>query len=103
MATEDWKTLTVRGRQSLIEMSPSEWRVMKPWTYNIGPNVARNILVVPQESGILTGTELDITENHNATALMEKLPSEFFSSYALTMAFGNRAAIAHEDVNLSCQ
>ena len=103
MASEDCKTSAARRRDSLSNKIPSEWRLSTSWTSSTGSNVSHNVLAVPRESGILTKKELSITEDYDATALLERIASGVFSSYEVTLAFSKRAAIAHQVVSLSCR
>ena len=103
MASEDWKILAARRCNSLFNKTPSEWRLSTSLTDSIGSNVSNNVLAVPRKSGILTRREITITEDFDATALVEKLASEVFSSYEVTLVFSKRAAIANQVVSLLCQ
>jgi amidase len=102
MAGEDWKVFAARRRQSLLDKIPVEWRLGKDWSSEERSKMNQNVLSVPRESGILSERELDITENYDATALVQKLASGEFSSYEVTLAFSKRAAIAHQVVRLLC-
>ena len=99
MATEDWNTLAARRRNDLYNKIPVAWRLSKFFTDRIGPTVSNNVLDAPHESGILTDRELNITEDYDATALVEKMALGVFSSYEVTLAFSKRAAIAHQVVS----
>lgn len=59
-------------------------------------NSSTNVLNVPKTSGILTEREIQITEDYDATALLEKLAAGEFSSVDVTTAFCKRAAIAQQ-------
>jgi len=78
-------------RQSLI---PKAWLLPV-----LPPQSTHDVRDVPHESGILTSTELDITENHDATALAETIRSRRYTAEAVTVAFCKRAAIAHQVTN----
>lgn len=58
-----------------------------------------NILDFPRQSGLLTITEIDITENYDAVSLLDAMASGKLTSLAVTTAFCKRAAIAHQLVS----
>lgn len=93
MGSEDWKSSAARRRDDLFNKIPCEWRLSTAWTSNIGLNDSHNVLAVSRESGILTKKELIITEDYDATAMLERMASGVFSSYEVTLAFSKRAAI----------
>lgn len=62
-----------------------------------------NVMDVPQSCGILNAEELDITSNHDATALLEKLRAGTLSSEQVVTAFCKRAAIAQQVVSVNSQ
>lgn len=55
---------------------------------------------VPRSCGLLSQWELDITENHDATALVKLLVSQKITAVALIEAFRKRASIAHQLVRV---
>lgn len=58
-----------------------------------------NIIPIIRESGILTPTELEITEAPDACEVLAKTKSKQWSAKEVTIAFCKRAAIAHQLVN----
>ena len=58
-----------------------------------------SVLDVPRTCGILTEKELDITENYDATALVEKMAKGEFKSVEVVTAFCKRAAVAQQCVS----
>ncbi|KAI8648980.1 Amidase domain-containing protein [Fusarium keratoplasticum] len=58
-----------------------------------------NVLSVPQKCGLLTQSELDLTENFDATDLLQMLAKQQVSAEALLMAFRKRATIAQQCTN----
>lgn len=58
-----------------------------------------NVLGIPGRCGILNKQELNITENCDATALLENLASGQFTAVEVTTAFSKRAAIAQQLTN----
>ncbi|KAG5929163.1 hypothetical protein E4U53_002516 [Claviceps sorghi] len=58
-----------------------------------------NVTGIPRQCGLLSETELDITENYDATALAGAIASRRLTSVDVVSAFAKRALIAHQ---LSC-
>ncbi|RFU24669.1 hypothetical protein B7463_g11673, partial [Scytalidium lignicola] len=54
---------------------------------------------IPRTCGLLSELELDITENYDATALVEAISARRLTSEAVTVAFCKRAAIAQQLTN----
>ena len=100
---EDWETSAARRRGRLSNKSLSKWRLAKSWTSKIGPSISHNVLVVPRECCILTEKAVIFAKDYDATALLEDMASGVLSSFEMTLAFSERAAIAYQVVNLSCR
>ncbi|KAJ4184750.1 hypothetical protein NW767_013046 [Fusarium falciforme] len=58
-----------------------------------------NVLPVPRSCGLLTDLELDLTENHDATDLLQMLAKQQVTARALLTAFRKRATIAQQCTN----
>lgn len=58
-----------------------------------------NVTGIPRQCGLLSETELDITENHDAIALAGAIASGRLTSVDVVSAFAKRALIEHQ---LSC-
>ncbi|CAG7962777.1 unnamed protein product [Penicillium olsonii] len=58
-----------------------------------------NVMGIPRSCGLLTETELELTEKYDATALVTMLANGKVSAEALLTAFRKRATIAHECTN----
>ncbi|CAG7941956.1 unnamed protein product [Penicillium salamii] len=89
-----WEKIAHAKRVARDNAIPKEWR-LRPGCV---PDDQLNVMDVPRECGILTETELQITET-DADVLVEKLVSREYTSHAITLAFCKRAAIAHQLVN----
>lgn len=59
-------------------------------------NAPKNVTRIPQECGLLSPEELDITEKYDATALAALIKEKKLTSVAVTTAFAKRAIIAHQ-------
>lgn len=55
-----------------------------------------NVMNVPRECGLLTVQELAITENYDATGLVEAIAAHELTAVAVVTAFCKRAIIAHQ-------
>lgn len=58
----------------------------------------RNVMEVPRASGLLSESELELTEKYDATALVKMLAEGVVTSEALLLAFRKRATIAQQCV-----
>lgn len=59
-------------------------------------NAPKNVIGVPQQCGLLSPEELDITEKYDATALAALIAAKKLTSVAVVTAFAKRAIIAHQ-------
>ncbi|KAF2092731.1 amidase [Rhizodiscina lignyota] len=75
---------------------PKEW--LLPDRFLPTPST-KNVLDVIPRSGLLTDQERRITEDYDATALLEALKTGKLKSVDVTRAFCKRAAIAHQLTN----
>lgn len=56
----------------------------------------QDVTSVPRDCGLLSKTELDITESYDAAGLAEAIASKRYSAVQVTTAFAKRAIIAHQ-------
>ena len=82
-----WKETAAAKVAARDAFIPLEWR--------ISLTEARNVLGVPATCGILTTSELEITET-DAVTLVEQMIKKQLKSRDVTMAFCKRAAIAQQ-------
>lgn len=59
-------------------------------------NPPKDVTTIPRSSGLLTASELAITETHDATSLAEAIRTRELTSEAVVTAFAKRAAVAHQ-------
>ncbi|EXJ70781.1 uncharacterized protein A1O5_05771 [Cladophialophora psammophila CBS 110553] len=71
---------------------PAEWRISMPEDDD-------NLLGLPRSCSLLSQRELDITEQNDSVALLEKIRAREYSSVEVTRAFCKRAAIAQQVLN----
>lgn len=95
MTTDSWETLVQAKQAEAASKIPGPWRLPAVYT-NISETASTNVFDVPRRCGILTPKQLEITENHDATSLLEKIHSQELSAYEVTEAFCIRAAIAQQ-------
>lgn len=92
MAITAWEQKVQSKQAQAAATIPPEWILPA----DILRNSSTNVLNVPRTSGILTEREKHITQDYDATALLEKLAAGEFSSVDVTTAFCKRAAIAQQ-------
>lgn len=92
----NWEIIAAEHRQSSFAKIPLEWLLPSSIRDSISQFSAQNVLDIPRSCGLLSTEEIDITENYDATTLIEHLASGKFTSLAVTTAFCKRAAIAQQ-------
>jgi len=86
-----WEEIAEDKRARLASTIPKEWLLKSPAT-------ELSVMDYPKKSGILSTEELAITES-SATDLVDKMAAGQLTSVAVTTAFCNRAALAHQLVS----
>ncbi|KAF7158153.1 hypothetical protein CNMCM5623_002819 [Aspergillus felis] len=94
MTIIDWQQKAQLKQSEAASKIPPEWRLSSD-IVNAVSNES-NVLDIPKKCGILSARELDITENYDATDLLQKLASKELSALEVTTAFCKRAAIAQQ-------
>lgn len=92
-----WQDIAAGKRKAAYDLIPEAWRL--PSSMIPKPKDAVSVMEIPRKCGLLSKTELDITENHDAVALVDKLVSKQLSATNVITAFCKRAAIAQQLVN----
>lgn len=92
---QSWQQIVNSERAVLSEKIPPALR-LHPSIVDAVSSTRGSITDFPRQCGILTQLELEITENFDATALLERIASGQLSSLVVTMAFCKRAAIAQQ-------
>ncbi|KAF8591864.1 amidase signature enzyme [Ramaria rubella] len=92
MTDNIWRSLCLDKKKRQEESIPKDWMVRLPSEEQL------NVTDFPHESGLLTTSELEITET-NVEVLLTKLASSTWSSVDVTRAFYKRAILAHQVVN----
>jgi amidase len=103
---DTWQAQVTAKRRDALARIPEEWRLLGSFLQCVGASENEPTDLVTsnavQRSGLLSSTELDITENYTASELVEKLALGSISSETVTRAFSKRAAIAQQLVRVSC-
>lgn len=89
LAMPDWRELVAEKKQRQEASVPKDWIVTVP------PPDVLNVLAFPEECGLLSTKEIEIT-NTNVDLLLQKLATGTWSSVEVTTAFYKRAIIAHQ-------
>jgi amidase len=71
--TETWQTLSAAKREANAAKIPQEWRLSESILSKVSPNAEFGVLDVPGTCGILTESEVQLTEGYDATALLAML------------------------------
>ncbi|PLB51233.1 amidase [Aspergillus steynii IBT 23096] len=95
MTNTSWQEKAALKAAQAAEKIPEQWR-LSPDFLSSSMDATSRVLDIPAKCGILTEKEISITENYDATALLEKLASRELSSVEVTTAFSKRAAIAQQ-------
>ena len=102
MAEAPWQPIARRKQAFRDSKIPTEWHISgrllpkDPPLLEYGP---QNVLHVPRECGILSSTEVSITEDHSVKSLLSALAAQKHTAYDVTRAFCKRAAVAHQLTN----
>ena len=88
---QEWQDIAKRKREEQATKIPKAWMLSSQPSVNLN-----NVTDVPRRCVILNEKELYITEQHDATALVQKLASGELKSEDVVAAFCKRAAIAHQ-------
>lgn len=92
--TSIWKDLVADKRRRQAEAIPKEWLIDPP------PNSQLDVTQIPEQCGLLTSRELEITNTIDAAVLLHKLATAEWSAVEVTTAFYKRAIIAHQLVSV---
>ncbi|KAH8716848.1 amidase signature domain-containing protein [Phaeosphaeriaceae sp. PMI808] len=94
-----WQDLAKAKRESVAAKIPQDWLLPTSLSSKYTETSTLNVLDVPRTCGLLTEKELDITENYDATALVQLMAAGKLKSIDVVTAFCKRAAIAQQCVN----
>jgi amidase len=79
---EQWQSISKRKLEQQASRIPQEWLLSTP-----SAGEGNNVLHVPRDCGLLSHTDLEITEAKDATALVEKLARGELKSVDVVKAF----------------
>jgi amidase len=89
-AQRPWQDIAKEQQALRDSRIPKEWLLKNPPSDEVA-----NVMRVPYESGIMTATELALTEK-DATELLGLMADGKLKSYEVVLAFCKRAAIAQQ-------
>jgi amidase len=95
----DWQELAKSKKESVAAKIPKGWLLPPTLTLQYNETSTLNVLDVPRTCGLLTKQELAITEDHDATALVQLMSKGELKSVDVVKAFCKRAAIAQQCVS----
>jgi amidase len=95
----DWQELAKSKRESVFAKIPKDWLLPTSQTSQYTETSTISVLDVPRTCGILSESELDITENYDATDLVKMMAERQLKSVDVVTAFCKRAAIAQQCVS----
>lgn len=96
MASPSYDELAKGYRQEVLNKLP-KGALLASTAIASGTDVSK----LPESSGKLSDRQIEIT-NLDATDLLEKIAKGFYTAEEVTLAFGLRAAIAHQLVSHQC-
>jgi len=96
---EPWQAIAARKREEAAKKIPVEWTLPSKYTEGVSETSTASVLHVPGECGLLSATELEITEQYDAVDLLKAIAAAKFTALEVTVAFSKRAAIAQQLVS----
>jgi amidase len=90
--TDEYEKKRAEIVQALNETIPQEYHLAQ----DLVDNPPLDVTQIPRSCGLLTPTDLEITEDHDATSLVKAIASRKYTSVQVATAFCRRAAIAHQ-------
>lgn len=94
-----WSALIAAKRSLNSSKIPAEWRLQAHVLDIIDENATLGVLDIPKICGILSDSELELTEKHDATDLLQMMRDGTARSEDIVRAFCKRAAIAQQLVS----
>ncbi len=89
-----WRELVTDKRRRQNESIPKEWLITTP------PQSLLDVTKVPEQCGLLSAKELEITNTVDVAVLLNKLATSQWSAVEVTTAFCKRAIVAHQLVRI---
>lgn len=94
MTISTWQEKAAAKRAEIAAKIPQEWLLSAEFLKEATGDA--NVLDIPARCGILTSSEIQITEIQDATTLRDKLVARELSAVEVATAFCKRAAIAQQ-------
>jgi Asp-tRNA(Asn)/Glu-tRNA(Gln) amidotransferase A subunit family amidase len=93
-----WEEIVRRKRSQRDAAIPADWKLDQKYLCKENGE-PENVLSVPEQCGILTAKELQITSHYNAIRLIREITARHLTAQDVTTAFCKRAAIAQQLTN----
>lgn len=94
MSVEEYILIAAEKRALAAAKIPEAWRLPTETLAEISSSAS--VMHVPRTCGLLSATELEITEQYSACQLRQKIAEGKYSAVQTTEAFCKRAAIAQQ-------
>lgn len=88
-----WQDLVADKKQRQTASIPREWVIAVP------PESVLDVRAVPEECGLLSPKELEITNTVDVELILQNLASAKWSAVEVTLAFYKRAIVAQQLVS----
>ncbi|KAF2459602.1 amidase signature domain-containing protein [Lineolata rhizophorae] len=92
----DWQSIAAAKRAERDAKLPQEWRLDASFLKDVNESSDVSVMHVPRTCGLLSEDDIALTENYDATALLDELASGQIKAIDVATAFCKRAAIAHQ-------
>ncbi|PWY84806.1 amidase [Aspergillus heteromorphus CBS 117.55] len=93
-----WQEKAQQKRTTAAAKIPVEWLIPSSDLTRLQATYT-NMLSIPEQTGLLTPLDIEITSTGSATALLSSLASQKYTAEEVTLAFCKRAAIAQQLVS----
>lgn len=91
-----WQDLVADKKRRQTASIPHDWLIAPL------PQSVRDVRSVPEECGLLSPTELEITNTVDVELILRNLAIAKWSAVEVTLAFYKRAIIAQQLVSVAC-
>ncbi|KAL4965433.1 amidase signature domain-containing protein [Aspergillus stella-maris] len=96
LTPETWQAIAAKKREEVATKVSAERRLDIKYTEGVNETSTSSVLHIPGDCGLLSPTELDITEKYDAVALVEAIAAAKYTAEEVAVAFCKRAAIAQQ-------
>lgn len=86
-----YQLVATRKKANQWSKIPEDWRISADQFKTL-----TNVMDIPLSCGVLSETDVRITSDYDATALLEQVKARVWSVEQVVVSFCKRAAIAHQ-------